>query len=65
MHSLDYLVCDIKGKSEQAMAIQKEFSQSCVKTRFVLREQLWFEDFCVNSGLARPHLLFAIKIQFK
>ena len=24
--------CDIKGKTEQASAIQLEFSQSCVKT---------------------------------
>ena len=25
------LPCDIKGKTEQATAVQKEFSQSCVK----------------------------------
>ena len=33
MHSLDCLQCNIKGKLEQATLIQKEFSQSCVKTR--------------------------------
>ena len=33
VHSSDCLACDIKGKTKQAMAIRKEFSQSCVKTR--------------------------------
>ena len=32
VHLLFSLVCDIKGKTKQTTAIQKEFSQSCVKT---------------------------------
>ena len=32
------LVCDVKGMTEKATAIQKEFSQSCVNTRYVWRE---------------------------
>ena len=34
-HPLDCLSCDIKAKTDQATAIQKEFSQSCVKTHCV------------------------------
>ena len=31
VHSLECLLCDIKGKTEHAKAIQIKFSQSCAK----------------------------------
>ena len=34
-YSLDCLTCDIKGKIERATAIEKEFSQSFGKKRWV------------------------------
>ena len=35
VHSSDCLPCDIKGKREEATAILKEFSQYCMKTRYI------------------------------